>query len=299
MNNASVPQDENEEQYYGEYDDEADYVPPEYDEEMRATFPNRNTYDFENGIQITSEFESGNLWKCVEIKPEETEYDPEWYYDEEEEVKEEQAEDGEGKDPSKEIPQYDINDVETLFAPTENEQYCFDIKVCPDSLPYYKGSKQRAMFYFSVTGMPDQSKVETWRTLRFRVINQSNQGKLLSYGHKPFYLILSSDEFQELQKGNTVVQSQKWQRIPDDVHFRRKVNGVVMAFEFTLKPNFKKTDHILFAYAQPFTRTDIDKGVLQFESDLKRAFGEQLYYKKEVLTKSLEGHPIHYLTVSL
>ena len=72
-----------------------------------------------------------------------------------------------------------------------------------------------------------------------------------------------------------------------------------MAFEFTLDPDFKTTDHILFAYAQPFTRTDIDKGVEQFEVDLRKAFGEEVYYKKEVLVKSLEGYPMHYLTVTM
>ena len=36
----------------------------EYDPVWRATFPNRNTFTFSSGIKITSEFESGNLWKC-------------------------------------------------------------------------------------------------------------------------------------------------------------------------------------------------------------------------------------------
>ena len=37
---------------------------------MRATFPMRNTFTFENGVRITSEFESGNLWRCEEFLPE-------------------------------------------------------------------------------------------------------------------------------------------------------------------------------------------------------------------------------------
>ena len=72
-----------------------------------------------------------------------------------------------------------------------------------------------------------------------------------------------------------------------------------MAFEFTLDPNFSATDHILFAYAQPFTRTDIDKGVQQFEVNLKEAFGNEIYFHKQVLVKSLEGHSMEYLTVTL
>ena len=45
-------------------------VPPEYDAVMRATFPMRNTFTFESGVRITSDFEAGNLWKCSEIAPE-------------------------------------------------------------------------------------------------------------------------------------------------------------------------------------------------------------------------------------
>ena len=147
--------------------------------------------------------------------------------------------------------------------------------------------------------MPDQSRLETRRTLRFRVINQSNQAKLLSYGHKPVYLILSEEEFIRYKAGEVCVQSQKWARITEDVTCRRKGSGIVMAFQFTLEPDFKSTDHILFAYAQPFTRTDIDRGVEQFEVNLKQAFGDQLYFKKETLVKSLEGYPMHYLTVTM
>ena len=43
--------------------------PLEYDPMWRQTFPNRNTFTFENGVRITSEFESGNLWKCQEFLP--------------------------------------------------------------------------------------------------------------------------------------------------------------------------------------------------------------------------------------
>ena len=37
---------------------------------MRASFPNRNTFTFANGVRVTSEFESGNLWRCQELAPE-------------------------------------------------------------------------------------------------------------------------------------------------------------------------------------------------------------------------------------
>lgn len=44
--------------------------PREHDPVMRGMFPNRNTYTFENGVRITSEFEAGNLWRCLEFAAE-------------------------------------------------------------------------------------------------------------------------------------------------------------------------------------------------------------------------------------
>ena len=70
-----------------------------------------------------------------------------------------------------------------------------------------------------------------------------------------------------------------------------------MAFEFTLAPEFKTNDHILFAYSQPYTRTDIDRSVNEFEQQCK-SHGDQIYFHKEVLIDSLEGYPMHILTVT-
>lgn len=70
-----------------------------------------------------------------------------------------------------------------------------------------------------------------------------------------------------------------------------------MAWEFTLAPEFKSNDHILFAYSQPFTRTDIERSLDEFETQCK-THGESIYFHKEVLIDSLEGHPMHILTVT-
>lgn len=70
-----------------------------------------------------------------------------------------------------------------------------------------------------------------------------------------------------------------------------------MAFEFTLPPEFKTNDHILFAYSQPFTRTDIERSITDFETKCQ-SHGDLIYFHKEVLIDSLEGHPMHILTVT-
>ena len=33
-------------------------------EDLRKVFPSRNTFQFENGIEITSDFDAGNLHTC-------------------------------------------------------------------------------------------------------------------------------------------------------------------------------------------------------------------------------------------
>ena len=142
----------------------------------------RNTYSFSNGVRISSDFEAGTLGGCIEISPDAVNVV--------EPASDEEENNDDGNEESKAVSQvsliaeeggtesdpdtkYSITDTQTLFSPTEDELYCYDLWVCPDSLPYVE-SKSRAQFYFSVSGMPPQSRVETRRTLRFRVVNQSN-----------------------------------------------------------------------------------------------------------------------------
>ena len=57
------------------------------------------------------------------------------------------------------------------------------------------------------------------------------------------------------------------------------------------------TDHVLFAYSHPFTRTDIERSLVEFETKCRR-YENEIYFHKEVLVDSLEGHPMHILTVT-
>ena len=130
---------------------------------MRRNFPNRNTFEFGNGVVVNSEFEAGNLWRCQEflaaacneIELAEDEEGAEGG-DGTQQMSNSQAsgtaaeENGDNADPNG----YSLTDTALLFAPTEDELYCYDLWVCPDSLPYIEGSKQRAQFYFDLTGLP-------------------------------------------------------------------------------------------------------------------------------------------------
>jgi len=63
------------------------------------------------------------------------------------------------------------------------------------------------------------------------------------------FLFLSNAEFIKLKAGKVPVHSQKWQRIPGNISYKRAKEGLCVAFEFTLAPDFKQTDHVLFAYS--------------------------------------------------
>jgi len=58
--------------------------------------------------------------------------------------------------------------------------------------------------------------------LKFTLQNTSNQAKLLSYGHRPFNVILNPDAYRDtflLNKSPTYELN--WQRVPSDCEYRK------------------------------------------------------------------------------
>ena len=43
----------------------------------------RRTFEFEDGVRLTSDFESGNLWQCFEFAPESANQIPACYFEDE------------------------------------------------------------------------------------------------------------------------------------------------------------------------------------------------------------------------
>jgi hypothetical protein len=138
---------------------------------FRNLYPSRNLFTFQTGIQISSDYDGGNLLKCFEI-PSST------------------------KIASEKIANK-VSHSETY--------YCFEVHICPDSWPYLpETSTGKAGFFFDVSGVPEATKqfdeelkceVTEARTLRILIKNLSNQAKLLSYGHMPVYLEVSHQEY--------------------------------------------------------------------------------------------------------
>jgi hypothetical protein len=93
----------------------------------------------------------------------------------------------------------------------------------------------------------------------------STQGKLLSYGHKPVALRLDKKSYEDMVAGKVPVYSQNWTHLKCDIVWKKCAEGLVMSFEYTLDPSFTSNDYILFAYAHPFTKTDVDASIAAFE----------------------------------
>jgi len=182
--------------------------PREHDPVWRGMFPSRNTFTFDNGLIISSEFESGNLFRCEQSDfaplpvPPPTEKkvikkkkakkevkegengDPVDLPAEEEDLTEDletKTEDTEQPEDPKEESKTDtkteaigqnISGLD-IFQPVEDDVYGFDIWLCHDGMPYTETCKNRAQFFFSVTGLPEVTSPEKRRVLRFRVRNMT------------------------------------------------------------------------------------------------------------------------------
>ena len=116
---------------------------------MRACFPMRNTFTFASGVRISSDFEAGNLWKCSEMSDQDR---SDVGSEEEDEPGVEESkgqntttysvvEEVQGGTESEPETKYVTSESPTLFAASDDELFCFDIWVCPDSLPYTENVK--------------------------------------------------------------------------------------------------------------------------------------------------------------
>ena len=105
-------------------------------------FPNRITKKFENGIVISSEFESGNLQRVEDITS--STYTKE-IQEETKEVPVIFNEDlSDNEDATADTMEFENFEWDAMFGKIEDELYCYDIWVSPDGLPYVKGLKTRA-----------------------------------------------------------------------------------------------------------------------------------------------------------
>ena len=165
-------------------------------------------------------------------------------------------------------------------------------------MPYVETVKNRAQFFFSVTGLPEVSSPEKRRVLRFRIRNLTIQGKVLSYGHKPIAVELNSKRYNEVVKGKASMQAQNWSHLEGEVGWGLCEEGpMFLVFEYTLRPEAVKNDHIMIAYVHPYNVTDMEMANVELEQALRKQDPE-VYFHKEVLINSMEGNAMHLITIT-
>lgn len=116
-------------------------------------------------MNITSDFDAGNLMKCTQGNADE------------------------------EVP---VDKAYNKVYGKDEVYYSFNMWATPDAWPYMTDTNTgRAGFFFAVSGFSEATKkydeqfgcdIFIPRTMRFHFKNLSAQNKLLSYGHMPVYL---------------------------------------------------------------------------------------------------------------
>ena len=105
-------------------------LPADERETLKNDYPSRIVQKFSNGIEITSNFDGGNLMKCEwkeKITPEDVQF------------------------PHKQIA--------NVIHPGE-EYLAYDMWICPDSWPYLpEVSSGRAGFFFAISGFKEPQKM--------------------------------------------------------------------------------------------------------------------------------------------
>ena len=55
---------------YGQYETSVFYETDQEVKDLKNLYPSRNTFLFQNGVKISSDFDSGNLMSCTQIQEE-------------------------------------------------------------------------------------------------------------------------------------------------------------------------------------------------------------------------------------
>ena len=225
-------------------------LPEEEKERLRNTFPSRQTFDFDGGLQITSDFESGNLENCCMMSK---------------------------------------GSISNGF------EYEFDLWISSDSQPYVPQIESgRAGFFFAITGC-QEDVAQSPKVLSFHIKNFCDKTKLLSLGHMPVYLEVSKKEYEELIAGKAPLYRQKWKRVPGDIKQIRKGEMLDQMFQINVSSSVKKTDYIFVSYAYPYTFKDYLYSIKEIKE--KCASNEAIHFESRELVRSLEGRPVHLLTI--
>lgn len=138
----------------------------------------------------------------------------------------------------------------------------------------------RTWFHFELAGCGEGE------SLTFTVMNLNKQSKLFSNDFRPVFRAHPS--------------MKAYDRLKMPVQYHTNDEG---QFKFTFKHHFTSSEPVFFAFTFPFGYHDNEHMLRAIDArfaDPERGpkLQEQVYYRREVLARSLEGRPVHVLTVT-
>ncbi|XP_051974312.1 cytosolic carboxypeptidase-like protein 5 isoform X1 [Xyrauchen texanus] len=162
--------------------------------------------------------------------------------------------------------------------------YEFNVWTKPDCASTEFENSNRSWFYFSVRGMLPG------KLLKINVMNMNKQSKLYSQGMAPFVL--------------TLPVKTRWERVRERPTFEMSDSQFVLSFVHPLLDVRGVTTYFSFCY--PFSYTECQDMMLQLDQKFissKHTLGpcspvESIYYHRELLCYSLDGHRVDLITVS-
>lgn len=160
----------------------------------------------------------------------------------------------------------------------------FNVCTKPDCADTEFENGNRSWFYFSVRG------VQPGRLLKINVMNMNKQSKLYSQGMAPFV--------------RTFPVKMRWERVRDRPMFEMSENQFTLSFMHRVLDGKGVITYFSFCY--PFSYTECQDMLLQLDQRLlshSHTLGpcspaDSLYYHRELLCYSLDGHRVDLLTVT-
>ncbi|XP_062850737.1 cytosolic carboxypeptidase-like protein 5 isoform X2 [Trichomycterus rosablanca] len=160
----------------------------------------------------------------------------------------------------------------------------FNVWTKPDCADTEFENANRSWFYFSVRG------VLPGKLLKINIMNMNKQSKLYSQGMAPFV--------------RTFPVKMRWERVRERPTFEMSENQFFLSFVHRVLD--VKGVITYFAFCYPFSYTECQDMLLQLDQRLlssSHALGpcspaDSLYYHRELLCYSLDGHRVDLLTIT-
>ncbi|MGH0166612.1 UNVERIFIED_CONTAM: hypothetical protein FKN15_051352 [Acipenser sinensis] len=177
-----------------------------------------------------------------------------------------------------------VNGSTMMFGgPLSTPDYEFNVWTKPDCAETQFENGNRSWFYFSVRGGAPG------KLIKINVMNMNKQSKLYSQGMAPFV--------------KTLPLKTRWERIRDRPTFEMVENQFILSFNHRFLEIRGATTYFSFCY--PFSYAECQDMLVQLDqkfADSKHPTPDRpvdsIYYHRELLCNSLDGHRVDLITVT-